>query len=66
MTLFQMAASIAACDAAMILEGVDQETRARVLERFGRSMAVVSMTPPRSRSGLSGAEVIGMAEVPRG
>ena len=47
MTLFQMAASIAAADAAMILEGIDEETRGRVLDRLGKSIALVMADPPR-------------------
>jgi hypothetical protein len=48
MTLFQMAAAIAAVDAAMVLEGVDQATRERVLDRFGKSLAKIVTTPPRN------------------
>jgi hypothetical protein len=46
MTLFQMAAAIAACDAAMILEKVDEPTRARVLDRFGKSVAQLALREP--------------------
>ena len=55
MTLFEMAAAIAACDAAMILEQVDEETRERVLDRFGKSMAKAAISQPREPIAERGA-----------
>lgn len=52
MTIFEMSAAIAACHAAMVQEGIGQEKRDRVLERFGKSMAKVALVPPRSLDDL--------------
>lgn len=62
MTLFEMAAALAAADAAMILEGVPATQRANVLERYGKSLAQVATMPPRAASQLPRA----LAEVPHG
>lgn len=48
MTLFEMAATIASVDAALILEGVDEATRKRVLDRLGKTLATVATAPPRN------------------
>lgn len=60
MTLLEMAATIAHCDAAMLRERVDPAQRARVLERFSESMARLALT-----SEITGREGAGRTPLPR-
>ena len=63
MTFFELAATISACDSAMILEGVPQAQRDRVLKRFSAHVAQLALNPPQSRAEISAQFVPVDAEV---
>lgn len=65
MMLFEMAAAITAADGAMVLEGVDAGTRARVTERLRRALALVGTSENVGAALLNGTserEALAMLE----